>query len=96
MSDKDQIREVEHKGNRNSSAANLSDSLEPFVTAADRMICEECGEFIPIDEHGYNYDHNCLDPSVIRNDYAQLISRFFGNLDLPFTAGSVPVAVPKG
>jgi hypothetical protein len=49
--------------------------LDPFVAAPVHMVCEECDEFISLDEHGFNYDHNCLDPSVIRDDYKALVDR---------------------
>jgi hypothetical protein len=53
----------------------LLDSLDPFVAAPFHMVCEECDEFIPLDEHGFNYEHCSLDPSVIRDDYATLVVR---------------------
>jgi len=38
------------------------------------MVCDECGESIPLDEHGVNYDHHCLDPRSVRVAYDILIS----------------------
>ena len=51
---------------------SLLDNLDPFVVAPGHMVCDECDEFIPLDEFGFNYDHNCLDPRVIREAYSTL------------------------
>jgi hypothetical protein len=52
------------------------DHLDAFVAAPHYMVCDECNELIPVDEFGFNYDHNCLDPQVIREAYASLKELF--------------------
>jgi hypothetical protein len=32
------------------------------VTAPAHMVCDECHELIPLDELGFNYEHDCLNP----------------------------------
>ncbi len=56
--------------------SGLSDLLDPFVAAADYMVCDSCDEFIPLDENGFNCDHACLDPRRIREAYATLMDHF--------------------
>ena len=60
-------------GNR--QPRGLLDSLDPFVAAPYYMVCDECDEFIPLDAHGFSYDHTSLDTRVIREAYATLTSK---------------------
>jgi hypothetical protein len=75
---------------------NLLDRLDPFVSAPNHMVCDECDEFIPLDVHGFNYDHHCLDLSEVRNDYATLMVRLPATLERYLSmAGSAPIVFPK-
>jgi hypothetical protein len=60
---------------RNWGITRLLKRLVPFVTADKFMVCDECDEFIQLDEHGFNYDHNCLDPRMVRSAYGALMAR---------------------
>jgi hypothetical protein len=59
----------------NRGLKSLLDSLDPFVAAPDHMVCDQCDEFISLDEHGVNCDHACLDPRLIQDAYATLMGR---------------------
>jgi hypothetical protein len=62
---------------KNRDAGSLLDLFDPFVAAPDHMLCDECDEFIPLDKHGFNYDHHCLEPRVIREAHANLMHLLF-------------------
>ena len=56
------VMSEEPLGNR--EVGNLLDCFDAFVAAPAHIVCDECNELIPLDELGFNYDHNCLEPFV--------------------------------